>query len=78
MSKDQNGDNQEEVPLEQIVLSNMYSMEALIDVLVEKGLVTKEEVIKRIEKVVRIYRRGNQEKRAHLIGFLNGADPGEG
>ena len=30
-----------------------------------------------IEKVVRIYRRGNQEKRAHLIGFLNGADPGE-
>lgn len=30
-----------------------------------------------IEKVVRIYRRSNQEKRAHLIGFLNGADPGE-
>jgi transcriptional regulator with XRE-family HTH domain len=30
-----------------------------------------------IEKVVRIYRLGNQEKRAHLIGFLNGADPGE-
>jgi len=30
-----------------------------------------------IEKVIRIYRRGNQEKRAHLIGFLNGADPGE-
>lgn len=30
-----------------------------------------------IEKAVRIYRRANQEKRAHLIGFLNGADPGE-
>jgi transcriptional regulator with XRE-family HTH domain len=30
-----------------------------------------------IEKVIRIYRRGNQEKRAHLIGFLNGADPGD-
>ena len=30
-----------------------------------------------IKKAVRIYRRGNQEKRAHLIGFLNGADPGE-
>lgn len=30
-----------------------------------------------IEKAVRIYRRGNQEKRAHLLGFLNGADPGE-
>ena len=52
MSKDQNGGNREEVPLERIVLSNMYSMEALIDVLVEKRLVTKEEVIKRIEKVV--------------------------
>ena len=78
MSKDQNGGNRDEVPLEKMVLFNMYSMEALIDVLVEKGLVTKEEVIKRIEKVVRIYRRGNQEKRAHLIGFLNGADPGEG
>ncbi len=30
-----------------------------------------------VEKSVRIYRRGNQEKRAHLIGFLNGADPGD-
>jgi len=52
MSQDGNGGKREEVPLERIVLSNMYSMEALIDVLVEKGLVTKEEVIKRIEKVV--------------------------
>jgi len=52
MSQDGNGGKREEVPLEHIVLSNMYSMEALIDVLVEKGLVTKEEVIKRIEKVV--------------------------
>jgi len=30
----------------------MYSIEALIDVLVEKGMVTKEEVLKRMEKVV--------------------------
>jgi transcriptional regulator with XRE-family HTH domain len=30
-----------------------------------------------VEKTVRIYRRGNQEKRAHLVGFLNGADPGD-
>jgi len=36
------------------VLSNMYSIEALIDILVEKGLVTKEEVFKRIEEVVRV------------------------
>ena len=51
MSKDQNGGHHEEIPLEKIVLSNMYSREALIDILVEKGRVTKEEVIKRIEKV---------------------------
>jgi len=53
MPEKDNGGNREEVPLERIVLSNMYSMEALIDVLVEKGLVTKEEVLKRIEKVVK-------------------------
>ncbi len=29
-----------------------------------------------IARLVRIYRRGGSEKRAHLIGFLNGADPG--
>jgi len=39
--------------------SIMYNMEALIDVLVEKGLVTKEEVIKRIEKAVEERRKDN-------------------
>ncbi len=29
-----------------------------------------------IEKLIRIYQHGNPEKRSHLIGFLNGADPG--
>ena len=52
MTDQDKGSNHEEIPLENIVLSNMYSMEALIDVLVEKGLVTKEEVIKWIEKGV--------------------------
>ena len=52
MTDQDKGFNREAVPLEKIVLSNMYSMEALIDVLAEKGLVTKEEVIKRIEEVV--------------------------
>jgi hypothetical protein len=28
-----------------------------------------------IEKVVRVYRRGDAGKRAHLEGFLVGADP---
>lgn len=30
-----------------------------------------------VEKVVRIYKKGGVEKRAHLMGFVNGADPGE-
>ena len=58
MTEKQTGGNREEVPLERIVLTNMYSIEAIIDVLVEKGLVTKEEVLKRMEKVV-VEKRGN-------------------
>ncbi len=38
MAEKQTHSNREEVPLERIVLSNMYSIEALIDVLAEKGL----------------------------------------
>ena len=45
MAENENGGKREEVPLERIVLSNMYSLEALIDVLAEKGLVTREEVL---------------------------------
>lgn len=30
-----------------------------------------------IERLMRIYHRGNADKKAHLIGFLIGADPGE-
>ncbi len=52
MTDQDKGSNHDEIPLEKIVLSNMYSMEALSDILAEKGLVTKEEVIKRIEQVV--------------------------
>ncbi len=44
----------------------MYSMEALSDVLVEKGLVTKEEVLKRIEEVVEKRVNNNKEDR---LGF---------
>ena len=47
MAKKENDGKREQAPLERIVLSNWYSIETLIDVLVEKGLVTKEEVLKR-------------------------------
>ncbi len=30
-----------------------------------------------IESLVRIYQRGEPEKRAHILGYLIGADPGE-
>jgi len=30
-----------------------------------------------MEKLVRIYNHGDPEKKAHLLGFLIGADPGE-
>lgn len=30
-----------------------------------------------MEKLVRIYNHGDPEKKAHLLGFLMGADPGE-
>ncbi len=36
MEEKENSGNREEVPLERIGLSNMYSMEALIEVLTEK------------------------------------------
>jgi len=42
----------------------MYSIEALIDVLVEKGLVTREEMLKWMEKVVE--NRGKQRQRNKL------------
>jgi len=29
-----------------------------------------------IEKLVRIYNHGDPEKKAHLVGFISGADPG--
>ncbi len=30
-----------------------------------------------IERLIRVYHRGDAEKKAHIIGFLIGADPGE-
>ena len=44
MSKDR-----EEVTLEQIALSNMYSIEAIVYLLVEKGILTMDEIIDKIK-----------------------------
>ncbi|MCA9482546.1 MAG: helix-turn-helix transcriptional regulator [Nitrospina sp.] len=36
-----------------------------------------QKLVELIAKLVRIYKKGGHEKRAHLVGFLNGADPGD-
>ncbi len=53
MTKKSNGGNREEVPLEKIVISNMYSIEGIINLLVKKEIITKEEVLKEMELVVK-------------------------
>jgi len=42
-----------------------------------EGYGEDQKLMELIAKLVRIYRKGGTEKRAHLIGFLNGADPGD-
>ena len=48
MTEKESGGKREEVPLERIVLSNMYSLEALIDVLAEKGLGLRRLIVERV------------------------------
>jgi hypothetical protein len=44
-------DLKEMVTLEELILSNMYTQEALINVLVKKGIVTNNEIIEEIKKL---------------------------
>ena len=39
------------VSLEEVVVSNVYTQEALINVLVKKGLISKEEIIDEIKRL---------------------------
>jgi hypothetical protein len=41
----------ENVSLEELVVSNVYTQEALVNVLVRKGLLSKEEVIEEIKRL---------------------------
>jgi len=51
--KDQPGQQPKEMDLtvEKLTLSNMVTMEALIELLVKKGLFTKEEMVEEIRKI---------------------------
>ncbi len=41
----------EVVTIEELTISNMYEIEALIKVLAEKGIMSKEEVLEKIRKM---------------------------
>ncbi|HEX3044264.1 MAG TPA: hypothetical protein VHY08_05880 [Bacillota bacterium] len=43
--------NQDTAPIEEILLSQVYTMQALINVLERKGLVTREEILEAFEAI---------------------------
>ena len=49
MSKSKN-DN-ETVNLEELVISNVYSIEAIVQLLIDKGLLTQEEILTKIKEI---------------------------
>jgi hypothetical protein len=54
-------DLKEMVTLEELILSNVYTQEALINLLVKKGLITNDEVIEEIKRL-KIKHQKNYEK----------------
>ncbi len=44
-------DQKETVSLEEVVLSDVFTQEALINILVKKGIITKEEVLEEIKRI---------------------------
>ena len=47
-------ENKQQVSIEEIAVSNMISIEALANVLVEKGIITQEEIIDEIKRLKQI------------------------
>jgi hypothetical protein len=41
----------EEVSIDDIVISNMYSIEAIVRLLIEKKILTEEEILRKIQEV---------------------------
>jgi hypothetical protein len=44
-------DSREAVPIEEVVMSNVYTQEAIINLLEKKGLLTKKEVLEEIKRM---------------------------
>ncbi len=45
-------DSEETVPLEDVVMSNVFTQEAILNLLEKKGLVTKEEVMEEMKRLM--------------------------
>jgi hypothetical protein len=45
-------DSRETVPLEEVVMSNVYSQEAIVNLLEKKGLLTKKEVLEEMQRIM--------------------------
>ena len=44
--------SRETVPLEEVVMSNVYSQEAIVNLLEKKGLLTKKEVLDEMKRIM--------------------------
>ena len=45
-------ETREQVPLEEVVMSNVYTQEAIVNILEKKGLVTKKEVMEEMKRLM--------------------------
>jgi hypothetical protein len=45
-------ETRERVPLEEIVMSNVYTQEAIVNLLERKGLLTKKEVLEEMRRIM--------------------------
>ena len=45
-------ETREQVPLEEVVMSNVYTQEAIVNLLEKKGLLTKKEVLEEMQRIM--------------------------
>jgi hypothetical protein len=45
-------DSREAVPIEEVVMSNVYTQEAIVNLLEKKGLLTKKEVLEEMQRIM--------------------------
>ena len=53
-------ETRERVPLEEVVMSNVYSQEAIVSLLEKKGLLTKQDVLDEMRRIM----EGDQKRKA--------------